>query len=326
MKILVYRISSIGDIVLTTPVVRCLRKQLQNAEIHYLTRKKYSDILKNNPDIDKLHLIEKSPLEIVAELKMEKFDYFIDLHRNIRSKRLNWVLHTKYSTFPKLNFRKWLLTKFKINRLPNIHIVDRYFRAVAPLGVRNDYQGLGIFVPKSTTIIPIDLPEKYIAFAIGGTFATKRYPVDLIIEFAQQSPLKLVLLGGDSEKEAAETIVQASPLNTVNACGRLSLLQSAEVIQNADVVVSNDTGMMHIAAAFKKPLVSLWGNTVPGFGMYPYYPAGQESSFVILENNELTCRPCSKLGFKECPKGHFDCMMKILPESIVAAINKLLGV
>ncbi len=322
MKILVYRISSIGDIVLTTPVVRCLRKNFPEAEIHYLTRQRYADVVKYNSNINKIHLVEKSPMEILSVLKNEKFDYFVDLHKNIRSKRLRFALRVKYSSFPKLNFRKWLLTKFKINTMPDIHIVDRYFKAVAGLGVENDGLGLDYFLPANAMpAISDTLPDKYIVVAIGGTFATKRYPTTLVAQFAALSPLPVVLIGGVSEKMDAEFIEKSVSENVVNLCGALSLSESAWIIQNAELVVSNDTGMMHIAAAFKKQIVSLWGNTVPAFGMYPYYPNDMKNRFEILENTNLKCRPCSKLGFDKCPKGHFDCMNKIDPNLILKFVR-----
>lgn len=326
MKILVYRISSIGDIVLTTPVLRCLRKHFPDAEIHYITRIQYADVLKNNPYINKIHLVGKSPMEILPALKNEKFDYFVDLHKNIRSKRLRFALKAKYRSFPKLNFRKCLLTKFKIDTMPKVHIVDRYFEAVAALGVENDGLGLDYFLSENAQPnIASSLPEKYIVVAIGGTFATKRYPATLVARFASASPFPVVILGGNAEKTNAEKIQKSVSENVFNFCGLLTLSESAWLIQNAQVVVSNDTGMMHIAAAFKKPLVSLWGNTVPAFGMYPYFPLGMENRYAILENNNLKCRPCSKLGYDKCPKGHFDCMMKIAPQSVVSAMEKLLA-
>jgi len=209
--------------------------------------------------------------------------------------------------------------------MPDIHIVDRYFEAVAGLGVENDGLGLDYFLPANAfPAIVSSLPEKFVAFAIGGTFATKRYPSSLAAQFAALSPLPVVLLGGVSEKTDAEIIEKAASGNVVNLCGALSLSESAWILQNAELVVSNDTGMMHIAAAFKKPIVSLWGNTVPAFGMYPYYPNDMENRFEILENTKLKCRPCSKLGFDKCPKGHFECMMMISPKSIPAAMEKLL--
>lgn len=326
MKILVYRISSIGDIILTTPVVRCLKKQHPDAEIHYITRKRYAETMSSNPYISKLWLVNKSPMEILDELKAEKFDCMIDLHRNWRSERLMAHLKIKYYTFNKLNIRKWIFTKLKINLLPDIHIVDRYFRAVRKLKVMNDEEGLDFFFPQDLKPeIRENIPDKYVAFAIGGTFATKRYPAAQIIDFVNSISFPVILLGGKSECDAADEIKKKCPEKVINLCNKLSLTESAVIMNKARLVVSNDTGMMHIAAALHKPLISIWGNTMPAFGMYPYFPEGLEARSEIIENKNLKCRPCSKLGYKKCPKEHFKCMKEISPMLIAEKARKFLG-
>ncbi len=326
MKILIYRISSIGDILLTTPVVRCLRKALPDAQIHFITRRKYKDLLDDHPDLDKLWLVEHSPLEIADDLKREHYDLMIDLHRNIRSIRLWLKLRVKRRTFPKLNIRKWLLTSMRINVLPDVHITDRYFRAVQHLGVRNDGNGLSFFLPDTDESLNSRLPaEPYVVLALGGTFKTKRYPADLCSMFIELSPYPIVLLGGETELNDAREMAALSPQKTINLCAELSLKQSAQVINQAAVVVANDTGMMHLASALKKPLVSIWGSTIPAFGMYPCFPSSMNDLSVIVENNNLKCRPCSKLGFDQCPKGHFRCMRDIQPEIIIQACVKLMN-
>jgi ADP-heptose:LPS heptosyltransferase len=321
-KILIVRFSSIGDIVLTTPVIRCLRLQT-GAEIHFLTKRSYQTIVQANPYIDKIWTIEKKISEIQAELKNEKFDLIIDLHKNLRTLNLRLVLRVKTLSFDKLNFQKWLMVKFKINRLPKIHIVERNLETVKSLGVKNDGKGLDYFIPEKDKVdlnvlcaINSKLETQHskfiIAFAIGAAHATKRLPMKKIVSICQKINGKVILLGGKEDAGIGENIARESGNHVINLCGKLNLNQSASVLQQVDKVITHDTGLMHIATAFQKEIVSIWGNTIPEFGMYPYVEA---SKFKIVEVKGLSCRPCSKIGYGKCPKGHFDCMNKIVISS-----------
>lgn len=323
LKILIYRLSSIGDIVLTTPVIRNIRKKYADAEIHFLTREKYAEVLSFNPYIDKLITVQLAPKEKLQELKAENYDYLIDLHRNIRSKALKQKLKAKYSTFPKLNFKKYLYTKLKINKMPDVHIVDRYMEAVKHIDVQNDGEGLDFFIDKKV-LLPQLHHDEFITFAIGATFKTKQYPIDQVASFIEKSPLPVFILGGKAEETFGQKLESESNGKAVSWCGKLSLQESAEMIKQSKLCISNDTGMMHFAAALKKPLISIWGNTVPAFGMYPYYPEAMQNRYKILEVKNLKCRPCSKLGHNECPKKHFKCMKEISPEQLVEAAEFLL--
>jgi ADP-heptose:LPS heptosyltransferase len=309
MKVLVVRFSSIGDIVLTTPIVRCLKKQLPNSEIHYLTKNKFRTILNENPYIDQLHTIEKNINEILPDLKILKFDIIIDLHHNLRTRILSQKLNVQTNRFPKLNIQKWLYVHFKINKLPNVHIVERYFEAVKTLSVKNDLLPCDYYISKQDLINvekTFDLqPNTYIAFAIGAQFSTKRLPNHKIREICQKIALPIVLLGG-SEDNANGNEIQKGLSHVYNTCGKFTLGQSASIVQQAKTVITHDTGLMHIASAFEKHIVSIWGNTTPSIGMYPYMP--RKKNFSIHEVPNLSCRPCSKIGFKECPKKHFNCM------------------
>ncbi|HEX8060667.1 MAG TPA: glycosyltransferase family 9 protein, partial [Cyclobacteriaceae bacterium] len=213
----------------------------------------------------------------------------------------------------KLNFEKWLMVNFKINKLPHVHIVERYLAAAAPLGVKNDSLGLDYFIPDKDQV-PVDwLPEEmrsgYVAYAIGAQHFTKKMPIERMIELCDKINRPIVLLGGKEDFENAEKVRQVflshPKKKTViyNACGKFNLNQSASILRQAQYVFSHDTGLMHIAAAFRKEIFSIWGNTIPLFGMYPY-----RTRFSALENNKLGCRPCSKIGYDKCPKGHFRCM------------------
>jgi len=319
-KFLIVRFSSIGDIVLTTPVVRCLRHEFPDAEIHYITKSAYKILLVNNPYIDKIYTIDREITEVLPELRREKYDFVIDLHRNLRTYRLKLALHTKSYQFPKVNLKKWLLTTFKINKLPSEHIVDRYFKCINELGVKNDQKGLDYFIPKQDeiNIKSYHIPNKFIVFAIGAKFATKRLPTEKIIEIISQLPQTVVLLGGKEDRDRAREISDACS-NAIKLCGDLNLNQSASVVKQSQKVITHDTGLMHIAAAFNKPIISIWGNTVPAFGMYPYMPQ-TPNNYSIHEVKDLSCRPCSKIGYQTCPKKHFNCMNQQNIEEIVEKI------
>jgi ADP-heptose:LPS heptosyltransferase len=311
VKFLVLRFSSIGDIVLTTPVVRCLKQQYPDAEIHYFTKKKFGFLLEDNPYIDKIWLLEGSIGKMIKELRAENFDYIIDLHTNLRTIRIKISLFKTSYSFKKLNIEKWLQTQFKINYLPDKHIVDRYLETVLPLGVKNDDLGLDYFIPYKDKVerdwIPETHQKNYVAFAIGGQHATKKLPVHRMVELCRKINYPIILLGGKEDFEAGEEIVKALGDEMIfNGCGKYNFNQSASLIEQSLIVFSHDTGLMHVAAAFKKKVYSIWGNTVPAFGMYPY-----KTAFEVIENNNLECRPCSKIGYKECPLKHFRCMNEV---------------
>lgn len=323
MKILLIRFSSIGDIVLTTPVARCLKLQL-GAEVHYLTKKSFSNILTPNPNIDRVWCLDQNPGEVIADLKRQQFDAVIDLHHNLRSLRLKLALGRPASSFNKLNWEKWLLVNTGINQLPKRHIVDRYLDTVRHLGVQNDGAGLDHFIPAEAEVHPEMLHPglntgNFIAFVIGATHFTKRMPREKILEICQASTKPVVILGGKAEISEGEYLQTHAP-GVVNLCGQLSLHQSASMVRQAQKVVTHDTGLMHIAAAFSKEIISIWGNTTPDFGMYPYYPAGTNRN-TTMEVLNLRCRPCSKIGHQACPKGHFNCMNRQDVSRIIALIN-----
>ena len=332
------RFSSIGDIVLTTPVVRALKQQVPGAAVHFATKPAYRGLLEANPYVDRVHCLTGSLGGLVRELRAERFDFVVDLHHNLRTRLIKLRLGVPSSSFDKLNGRKWLLVNCKIDRLPRVHIVQRYLAAAAPLGVKDDGRGLDYFIPAGQEVdlatLPAPFSRGYVAVAIGAQHATKRLPVEKLIELCARLARPVVLLGGPEDESVAHVIEQAfetraaavvapapaipdspyyfpsrapvqpgPPTLILNGCGRYSLHQSASLLRQAQFVVSHDTGLMHIAAAFGKEIFSVWGNTVPAFGMYPY-----RTEFRVLEVAGLPCRPCSKIGFDQCPQGHFKCM------------------
>ena len=317
---MIIRFSSIGDIVLTTPIVRCLKLQDPTCEIHYLTKKSFLGILAHNPYLDKIITINKDIDEVMVSLKAEKYSHVIDLHNNLRTFRVKQKLGVDATAFPKLNFRKFLLTTFKLDFMPKIHVVDRYFEAVKSLGITNDEKGLDFFIPTEdeVDVLKFGVSTHFIAFAIGAQFATKRLPPHQLVKLVNEVDGQVVLLGGETDVETGK-FIQANCPNAISLCGLLNLNQSASVVRQCAKLITHDTGLMHIAAAFNKPTVSIWGNTVPALGMEPYQP--QNPTNYSIHEVDLKCRPCSKIGYQTCPKKHFKCMENQDLTAISAAAN-----
>ena len=325
VKYLIIRFSSIGDIILTTPVIRCLHEQVEEAEIHYLTKERFAPVLEANPHITTIHTLGDSFSETIKTLKAEGFDYIIDLHHNLRSARVKQEMKRMYFNVNKLNFRKWLLVNWHIDRMPEVHIVDRYLETVRLFDVHNDGTGLDYYIPEKDNLVPQHFPESfrqgYIALVTGAGHATKMLPEERLSGLVGLLDYPVVLVGGPGDREAASRIAGNHPEKPIwNTCGELTINQSASVVQQASCVVSHDTGMMHAAAAFKKKIVTIWGNTDPRFGMAAYQP---DPASVDFEITGLSCRPCSKIGYSKCPKKHFRCMLDHDLHAIADAANRL---
>lgn len=314
MKILIIRFSSIGDIVLTTPVIRCLKQQVANVEVHYLTKYSYREILDANPYIDKLHYLHNDLAAVISELKKENYDYIIDLHNNLRTLKVKRALKkVKAYSFEKLNIQKWIFTALKINVMPKVHIVDRYLHTTKHLGVKNDGKGLDYFIPKSEIVPDNDIPAAqslgYIGIVIGAAHNTKKLPIQKLQELCNSINHPIILLGGPEDRDIGNEVAVIDKVKIYNSCGKFTINESADLVRRAKLIITHDTGLMHIAAAFKKPIISIWGNTVTGFGMTPYY-GNTMVAYDVFEVKGLWCRPCSKIGFDKCPLGHFKCMNK----------------
>lgn len=328
MKFLIIRFSSIGDIVLTTPVVRCLKKQVPDATIHYVTKYVFRSIVESNPHIDKVHYYNNDLDALIEELKREEFDYIIDLHHNLRTLKVKKALRRKSFSFRKLNIEKWIYTNLRWNVMPDVHIVDRYLETVKSFGVNNDGLGLDYFVPDKHKLKETDIPAShhagYIGVVIGAALNTKKMPVQKLQNLCAAIDHPIILLGGTEDVNNGEEIAKTDGVKIYNACGKFNLNESADLVRRAKLIITHDTGLMHIAAAFRKPIISIWGNTVPAFGMSAYY-GNFPSSDSRFEVAPLYCRPCSKIGYKKCPHGHFKCMKKHDENAIAAKVKQLLG-
>ncbi len=295
--------------------------------MHFLTKQSFAPIVENNPYVDKVHVLAPGGQSLVKEIKNEKYDYIIDLHHNLRTLRLKQALKIKSYAFDKLNIKKWIYTNLKWNLLSDLHIVDRYMKTVEPFGVKNDGEGLDYFIPAKDEVKQKDIPAShhagFIGIAIGAAHFTKKLPVEKLKKLCSKINHPLVILGGKEDAAAGNEIASADPVKIYNACGKFSINESADLVRKAKLIITHDTGLMHIAAAFKKPIISVWGNTVPEFGMYPYYGNFQIPNS-IFQINGLHCRPCSKIGYSQCPKGHFKCMWQISTGEIAESVKQLL--
>ncbi len=313
MKVLIIRFSAIGDIVWTSPVIRGLKEQIPGLELHYCTKYQYRSMMSHNPYLDKVHYLKDSLRQLTTQLQQEKFDYIIDLHKNLRTAWIKFRLGVKAFSYRKLTWERWLFINFKINRMPPVHVADRYMDTVKPLGVEPDGKGLDYFIAQKDEVSLDSLPEiyqdGYVALVIGASEPTKKLPIRKLKELCHKINHPIILIGGQEDHDTAEQLIQEfrspRPIPLYNACGSYNISQSASLVKQADLVFGHDTGLTHIAAAFKKKTYAIFGSTSP-LGFHPY-----QTDYAILENKSLNCRPCSKSGRRVCPKKHFKCMREI---------------
>jgi ADP-heptose:LPS heptosyltransferase len=332
MRLLFIRFSSIGDIVFTTPAIRCAKQQIPGVEIHFLTKASMKAVTEANPYIDHFHYFDKDLNATINQLKACKFDYIIDLHKNYRTYQIQKALGVPSLSYEKLSLQKFLLTKLHLNFMPMRHIADRCLDALSSLGIVNDGKGLDYFIPKETTInnsaLPASFESGYIALVIGASYATKKLPVSALQQLCHKIPYPIVLIGGKADQEEGAAIEAVNPIKIWNACGKFNLHESALLVKQSRTVISHDTGFLYIACAFHKKTVAIWGATAPALQVEPYYPVAQkvnqttlnrETVSTSLNSNEmyfnaivpnLPCQPCSNYGTKQCPQGHFACMKK----------------
>lgn len=268
----------------------------------------------------------------ITELKSQSYDVVIDLQHNLKSRRITAALGISHIyRVNKLNINKWLYVNLKWNRMPDLHIVDRYLATCQSLEVVNDQVGLDYYLPENKVELYKSLEAKYqirqqyICIAIGAAHHTKQIPIEQMVEVCDSlMDIQIILLGGPRDQSKGNQVQsQTMHKKVLNLAGKLSLTESAIVLDRSEVLMTPDTGLMHIAAALDVATVSLWGNTVPDFGMHPY-PKSSLSKHAIIEVEDLSCRPCSKIGHKQCPKGHFRCMKDIKNQDIVEKIREFI--
>jgi len=320
-KILVIRFSSLGDVIYTTPVVRCLKQQLPGATIHFITKPQFKYIYDGNPYLDKLLLLKKSLNETIAEIKSEKYDCIIDLHSNLRTRIIKLRTGIRSYTYNKQTIRKWLSLKLRKQLVPPVHLVDRYLKAAAPLGIVNDNKPIDYFIKKEyqlSQLLPASHQQGYIGFIIGAAHFTKRMPNEKIVSVCRQLNRPIVLLGGADVQQNGAFVAAETGDKVYNACGMTSLDESVFLVSKANAIIGFDTGLTHIAEAFNLPIASIWGSTVPELlGVQPY-----KIDKSLIAGVDISCRPCSKYGLPKCPKGHFKCMHEIDEGEIISFCNE----
>ena len=316
MRLLFIRFSSIGDIVFTTPAIRCAKEQIPGVEIHFLTKASMKAVTIANPYIDHFHYFDKDLQATINHLKACNFDYIIDLHKNYRTYQIQKALGVPILSYEKLSLQKFLLTKLHLNFMPMRHIADRSLDALSSLGVVNDGKGLDYFIPKETTINNNALPDAfesgYIALVIGASYATKKLPVRSLQNLCHKMPYPIVLIGGKEDEAQGAAVEAINPIKIFNACGKFNLHESALLVKQSRTVISHDTGFLYIACAFHKKTVAIWGATSPALQVEPYYPTtlNQNEWFFNSIVPNLPCQPCSNYGTNHCPQGHFACMQQ----------------
>ena len=313
MRLLFIRFSSIGDIVFTTPAIRCAKQQIPGVEIHFLTKAAMKAVTIGNPYIDHFHYFDKDLQATINQLKACKFDYIIDLHKNYRTYKIQKALGVPSLSYKKLSLQKFVLTKLHLNFMPMRHIVDRCLDALSSLGVVNDGKGLDYFIPKETTInaaaLPASFESGYIALVIGASYSTKKLRLSALQNLCHKIPYPIVLIGGKADEAEGAAVEAINPIKVWNACGKFNLHESALLVKQARTVISHDTGFLYIACAFHKKTVAIWGATSPALQVEPYYPTNTDMYFNAIVPN-LTCQPCSNYGTNHCPQGHFACMQQ----------------
>jgi heptosyltransferase-2 len=341
-KILIIRFSSLGDIVLASPLVRVLRAAYPDAQLDLLVKSEYADLVRHHPALNSVLTLESSSREelraLRSRVRMEGYDVILDLHNSLRSRYVRFLNARRVRAVNKRVLRRWILVNLKRNLYRDaVPVAERYIETAASLGVVADGRGAEIVTPADVVSRVGTMMSKYrleraatvVGLAPSARHATKRWPPeryrDLGIRLAREHRAKLLLFGGPDDTDYCGDIAQMinAEMGTGSAeslAGSLTLLETAAALDHCAVVVTNDTGLMHMAAARNRPVVAIFGSTVREFGFFPY---GTRS--VVLEREGLFCRPCSHVGLDRCPEGHFRCMKEIDVADVAAAVRSLAG-
>ena len=329
MKALIICGESIGDVVFSTPVIRAMKVELDDTNLHALIPANASFLADENPYLDEVHLYKKGSFwKMVRDMRQRKFDVVVNLRTDWPSKLLSFLLLTKTFSCPATRWKQWLMVNLKINHLPNVHHVDKMILSLKSLGIKGDELGVDYFIPERDKValewLPPEFRKGFVVFPISAPYSTRKLPVDRMIELCDKINKPVILLGTKEDATTGQVIntfferglsvvwekglLELNKKTIVyNACGKFNFNQMASLIKQSWAVFTFDNDFVPVASAFRKEVFALWGNTILLFGRYPY-----RTKFTILESNSVACRPCSANGFDKCPKGHFKCMRDIM--------------
>lgn len=338
-KILIIRLSSIGDVLLTTPVIRLLKKRFPECQIDFLIKKEFAELLAHHPNIFHLYCYDKNSdvntlTKIRKMIRDQQYDLIVDLHKNFRSYCLTACSGARDIVRYKKDFiRRFLLVKFKLNFYRAIiPIYQRFINALKRYEITYDGDGLDIFIDQQAER---RINEKYsnflnnssgivIGIAPGAKHATKQWTSEgfsaVINFFINNKKAKVMIFGSKQDQFVVDRFSVEQPQLILNTCGKLSLLETAALMSRCDLLLTNDSGLMHLASAIKKKVVAIFGSTTEELGFFPY-----ATEHIVVQNSNLKCRPCSHIGRKKCPKEHFKCMKEITAEQVISAIEGLLA-
>jgi heptosyltransferase-2 len=333
--------SSIGDVILTSPLIRQLHENFPKTQIDFLIRTEYADLVKYNPYLSNILQFDvntgyKGLRELKYFVKKQGYDIVIDLHRNFRS----FILR-RFSPKPtilKINKNRiirLLRVKFNINLYKrfhdkNISIAEKYLKVASNLmPIKNDLR-LELFLPQKVADKSKQLWRRlesegfHVIIAPGARHFTKRWPPELyselILKINQTFGWRTLLVGSKDETSLIQDVQKKTGEASEFSAGYFSLLETAALIKSAPLFISNDSGLMHIAAAFETPQIAIFGSTTQELGFFPINPNAS-----VVENKNLNCRPCTHIGRKSCPKKHFKCMVEITPQKVLNVVQEMMG-
>ncbi len=320
-RILVIRFSSLGDILLTTPFLRILKKKYPNLQIDFLVKTNFKDAVKLNPNLGKIISWnnESEFSDLLKKIKENNYDSVFDLQNNFRSKKVVRKIGVEKRSYIKPNVKKFLLVHSKINLLKDKKSIPQRYLDVMP-ELHLDGKGLELFLPNNIKSKIISKKE-IIGFAPGAFHYTKRWPLQYYAELGKllsDVGFQIVIFGGKSDMEICNDLHNKIP-TSINLANENNLFQTAIDMKKCKLVVCNDSGLMHTATALDVPVVSIFGSTVREFGFAPF---GVNN--LVIENSQLSCRPCSHIGRATCKAKHFNCMLELTPQSVYNKIEKFM--